>query len=997
MSLLLLLTLLQNVDTLDNFEKLDNWSPHPADGVQLALVSGPGRDGFALGLRFAFTAGAGYAIARRTVDMTLSDDFEFSFWIKGPAPDNTLEFKLLDGANENVWWTTRRDFHFPSEWTRIRIKRRHIAFAWGPHPDAPLRRVTGIEIVVTAGTGGRGTVWIDDFALRTIVRDSTPVGPLVSASSGNGAAALDGNPRTSWRPDSGAAHLTIDFQRPLEFGGLVLDWDSTSFARDYTVLTSDDRDQWSPVYSVRGGDGGRDYLWLPESESRYLRLDLEKDAGHGYALRELVIEPLAFGESRNGFFQAIAHDAQRGNYPRYLDTLQSYWTVIGAPGDASEALLNEQGALEIAKGGITIEPFLDVDGRVLTWADVATRASLLEGDLPIPSVRWQADSVALEISAFAHGPPGAATLYARYRVENTSGRPTNAALYLTLRSFQVLPPWQQLNMTGGVSRLEKVSIAGKVVTADGHRVFSFTAPSGFGAARFDEGDVVSGLRHGRLPAQAAVVDSFGAATGVLAYRLALPAHGASRVAIAVPFHGARFTPPTHDMLPATARAWRDTLSHVRFTLPPAAQRLARTARSSLAYILINQDGPALQPGSRSYARSWIRDGALESAALLRFGHSATVRRFIQWYAGFQYPNGKIPCCVDARGADPVDEHDSHGEFIYLVAEYFRFTHDTAFLRALWPRIRRTVGYIDSLRRTPTNLEYRGLLPPSISHEGYSAKPMHSFWDDFWALRGLKDAAFAALILHDAGAASLAALRDSFRTDLLAALRVAMERHHIDFIPGAADLGDFDATSTTIAVAPVDATAQLPRGALDRTFQRYYDEFRARADGKKDWDAYTPYELRVVGTMVRLGQPDRAHELLDFFFEGQRPEAWNQWAEVVWRERDIPRFIGDMPHTWVAADFLRSFADLFAFEREADSTLVVGAGVPRAWLESGTPVTVEGLGTHYGVLDLTLRRVGNELRVRIGRSLRIPPGGIVVKSPSAEVVVRDVSKEIILGY
>jgi len=28
-------------------------------------------------------------------------------------------------------------------------------------------------------------------------------------------------------------------------------------------------------------------------------------------------------------------------------------------------------------------------------------------------------------------------------------------------------------------------------------------------------------------------------------------------------------------------------------------------------------------------------------------------------------------------------------------------------------------------------------------EGYSAKPMHSYWDDFFALRGFKDAAFIA--------------------------------------------------------------------------------------------------------------------------------------------------------------------------------------------------------------------------------------------------------------
>jgi hypothetical protein len=35
--------------------------------------------------------------------------------------------------------------------------------------------------------------------------------------------------------------------------------------------------------------------------------------------------------------------------------------------------------------------------------------------------------------------------------------------------------------------------------------------------------------------------------------------------------------------------------------------------------------------------------------------------------------------VDWRGADPVPEHDSHGELIFAVAEVWRYTKDRAFL------------------------------------------------------------------------------------------------------------------------------------------------------------------------------------------------------------------------------------------------------------------------------------------------------------------------------
>src|SRR3546814_4061746 len=94
------------------------------------------------------------------------------------------------------------------------------------------------------------------------------------------------------------------------------------------------------------------------------------------------------------------------------------------------------------------------------------------------------------------------------------------------------------------------------------------------------------------------------------------------------------------------------------------------------------------------------------------------------------------------------------------------------------------------------------MPASISHECYSAKPMHSYWDDFWALRGYKDAVAVAKVLgKDDEARRMAASRDQFRKDLYASIRVATQAHGIDFIPGAAELGDFDPTSTTIALAP----------------------------------------------------------------------------------------------------------------------------------------------------------------------------------------------------
>ncbi len=164
-----------------------------------------------------------------------------------------------------------------------------------------------------------------------------------------------------------------------------------------------------------------------------------------------------------------------------------------------------------------------------------------------------------------------------------------------------------------------------------------------------------------------------------------------------------------------------------------------------------------------------------------------------------------------------------------------------------------------------------------------------------------------------------------RQDVLASIRAVIAEKNLDFIPGSADLGDFDATSTTIALDPGGEQARLPAVELARTFDIYWERFEKRASNRRAaGNEYTPYEWRVAGSFVRLGRRDRAQALFDFFMADRRPSGWNHWAEVVWNEPRMPRFIGDMPHGWVGSDFLRSFLDLFAYEG-AGGSLVLGAG------------------------------------------------------------------------
>lgn len=1005
------------VVVVDAFDSVAQWTAVPADGVEISIHPDSGIHGRSMRLDFDFHGHGGYVVVKRAVRLTLPANYELSFAIRGAAPINTLELKLIDSTGENVWWSNMRDFVFPTEWGSVTRKKRHISFAWGPRGGGEIERVFGIEFAITAGSGGKGSVWIDDFTL-TALDAPTPyvLTPVVTASAHvpghEPARALDGNDTTVWRApgvSSGAdrTSLKIDFLKRREFGGLVIDWEAGSRPNSYSIRAStgemvDGGETWTSLHTVRRAvspPGLRDYLYLPESDARYLELvvDTAMSGGSGFGVREISVKPLEWAPTKNDLLRVMAGDVPRGSYPKYLSSEQSYWTVVGVDRDVFEALINEEGMIEVGRGQFSIEPFLYVDGRLVTWNDAQLSVVPDPEEFPFPVVKWIArtmdgGNVELSIAAFASGLPDSSVLNARYTVADRTGRSRRVQLYLALRPLQVNPPWQFLNQAGGVTRVDSIELRGSVVRVSGKFVHSLTPAAGFGATSFHEGDIVAWLRAGILPGAKSIVDPFGQASAALRYDLELgPDARSQAIDIAVPLGGGELRPSgrTFSAQAEHERSiWREKLDNVVIALPASAARYPATMRATIAHILINRDSAAIQPGSRSYSRSWIRDGSLTSTALLRTGHADVVKEFVEWFAPYQYANGKVPCCVDEHGATPVPENDSHGQLIYLIAEYYRHTGDRALLERTWPHVQKAVAYMDSLRRSRMTERYAtgserifyGLLPESISHEGYSAKPVHSYWDDFFALRGFKDATLIARILGRPEADGYARITASFRTDVTESIRRVMSMRGIDFIPGSAELADFDATSTTVAVSPLGEGTQLFPEALQRTFDRYFAEARARADGTKAYEAYTPYELRTVGTFVQLGQREKAHELLDFFFRDQRPAAWHQWAEVVFRNPKTPRFIGDMPHTWVGSDYIRSFLDMLAFERESDSSLVITAGVKAQWLKEEPGVRVTNLSTHYGPLSYDARMSGNTVTLNVRSGIRMPPGGVVVPSP-----------------
>lgn len=1031
----------QTPRVLDGFETLTPWSADASTDVSSAIASVPGHDGEAMRLEYDFNGRSGYAFAARAIDLDVPANYEISFWLRGEMAPNTLEIKFVDASGDNVHWRQIRGFRANAEWTRYTIKARQIIWAWGPNPDRTFRGAERIEFVVTAGEGGKGWIEIDQLELRELPPEpSAPPRPLAAASSEDGlnvaARAVDDDLGTAWRTEgAGAQSLTLDLGYEREFGGVTLRWAEGLAASRYRLMASSDRQNWRRLAAVSDGNGGVDWLRTPEASARWLRLDLEAPTGDGpanatqsgagqmlnarrveaYALNALEIEPLSFGETATTFMRAVAEESRRGLYPRGFVGEQPYWTLLGVDGGGESALVGEDGAIELRRGGPSIEPFLLDNGRLVSWADAKITQFSHSSGVPIPTVNWDTGTVELSQTAVAAGTPEQAQVWVQYTVRNLANRPRRLTLALMARPFQVNGPVQFLTTPGGVGPIEQIDwTGGELVLNDAIRIRPLTTPDAVAVSTFDAGAdpqsllAVAGRRRGAGDRQVES-DHTGLMAGSLLYDMELRSFETRTFVVMIPLSGGApeiaGTPEGafEAVNNQVAQDWYDKLHRFDVTLPGEAQEIGNVMRSSLAHMLMSRQGPILQPGTRSYNRSWIRDGAMMAEGLNRLGHQELSAEYLRWFAPLVFDNGKVPCCADSRGADPVPENDSHGEFVFLAAETYRYTRDEALLREVWPQVQAAIGYMDSLRASTRTVEFQGadkrhlfgLLPPTISHEGYSDKIAYSYWDDFWGLRGYRDAVFIAETLGDAAAAArFRASEAEFRADVMASIEATARVHGIDWIAGAADRGDFDATSTTIALSPGGLQGELPAELLKGTFDKWWENFTARQENRQQWKDYTPYELRNVGALVRLGRRDDALRALDFYLSDMRPRAWGGWAEVVGRDAREPRFIGDMPHAWISSDYIRSAMDLLVYERDRDQSLVLAAGIPTAWLEGCVMgnrvcgvdgVGVRDVGTAWGPLTYSfLREVDGArpyvLTIEPGAN---PPGGFVIQWPAGE--------------
>ena len=124
------------------------------------------------------------------------------------------------------------------------------------------------------------------------------------------------------------------------------------------------------------------------------------------------------------------------------------------------------------------------------------------------------------------------------------------------------------------------------------------------------------------------------------------------------------------------------------------------------------------------------------------------------------------------------------------------------------------------------------------------------------------------------------------------------------------------------------------------------------------------------TFVHLDEPLLAEELLNRLRADRRPSGWQVFAEVVRSPMRSVFYLGDMPHTWVGAEYVRAVIGMLM--HEGDGRLDLLPGVPPDWV-TGKGLSIEGLPTAFGELSMSAQQDESALRIRLAPTLNPSTG------------------------
>jgi len=375
-------------------------------------------------------------------------------------------------------------------------------------------------------------------------------------------------------------------------------------------------------------------------------------------------------------------------------------------------------------------------------------------------------------------------------------------------------------------------------------------------------------------------------------------------------------------------------------------------------------GRGISPGAGVYAGFWIRDAGMFCNALVKTGYKQTAEECLSLFPEAQDASGYF---ARAGLTWQNREWDFNGIALWALVQHYRYTQNLDWLRAQYPAIKRGFEFLVNNRSETLGAgqdsAYYGLLTPSRSEEAWGLQEDYYYWDDFWAICGMREAAYAAEELgHKADAEWMLVEASDLSECTYRSIDRARRKRDLDFIPispyralDSAIIGSIAALYPCRVITPDD-----PRilATIDTLLREYTanGEFFLQAT----YDSFAPiHAASLAHAALFTHQPEKAESVFYGLLRCTTPtNAWPEGYDPRTREGSQ----GDTPTNYAGAEYLLLLRDMLLFED--DELLWITPCLPKAWLADGETVSIQEAPTLWGSLSFTITSHASDAMVEL---------------------------------
>lgn len=591
----------------------------------------------------------------------------------------------------------------------------------------------------------------------------------------------------------------------------------------------------------------------------------------------------------------------------HINLTHRNWTAVGLPDVPFYPIVDPRGLVTPLFDGWSLDFWLvRADGTILAPARLREFSQRLALD-PTMRVRsvanWPGASLETDVSMVLHDQQP----YCQITVRPV-GLP-DGSVAVSLRPYN----------PEGISFLEKISVNddGRGWLVNGrHPVLFDRTPERNLLSVYRDGDAAQRLEEtARLKS---VTCHVGMATSVALFPLA--GLGEHPLEVRIPIYN-ELSPKQRPTVALTLPNWTEAVAPYA-VLRLQDGRLQRLYDLAVGNLVLHAPDE-VYPGPYTYKRFWFRDAAFILNAILALGDVERVRRALRQFAPRQRRDGYF---LSQEG-----EWDSNGEALWSYHRFCALTGEPP-LEEWFTAIERGARWIVRKRLpSQSKLPQAGLLPAGFSAEHLGPNDFY-YWDDFWAVAGLRSA--AELVAERSPDFSAECRREA--DDLFAAIERSIpsgpQRRFPLAIP-ASPLRRMDsgAIGSIVADYPLQlVTPGDPRILATADYLRDHSSFEGGFFQNMIHSGINAYlTLHLAQVRLRAGEVEAAWALIDCVANLASPTG--QWPEAI-HPRTKGGCMGDGQHIWAAAEWALMLRACFV--REERDELVIAAGVRDVWWHGG---------------------------------------------------------------